>query len=287
MSKINSLIKYAFLDAVRSFLSVRGFLIVLALLFFNYEEIYEVVEFAADYKEPLLPVAMPFIFYSQHFDLMFGIITIFLFSEVPFITNRTTYVILRVGRKRWLIGNIFRILITAILYMLLEVVISVAVCGNNVLWANEWGKVWKTLSVSSESIAGVSVWVPRNVLIQYTPLEAMCRVFIIGSLVVFFIGCLMLLISLILSSVIAISLTGFISVLPYFALNSAIIYSRIYYFSPFSWIGIIEYSKSYIYGGPDSTDMICMLIGAILALVIVLWFVINGVDLKEGKGEEE
>lgn len=286
MNKIFWLIKSSIIETVQSFCSARGVLVLLALLFFNCEEMHSVVEFANSYNEPIVPVAMPFIFYSLHFQLMFGLVTIFLFSEVPFITARITYTVLRTGRRWWLIGKILRIAITSVLYMVLECIMSIVACGKQLLWINEWGSVWKSLSFSIEA-EFLSVSVPRNVLIQYTPLEAMSRVFIIGCLVVTFIGCFMLLISLLISSTSSIVVTGFISAFPYFAVNSAPYYYKIFYFCPISWIGIIEYSSVYIYGGPDSSDMLYILTVMLVVIITILWFIINRVDLKEGKGAEE
>lgn len=285
MNKIIRLMKESYREVLHSFWSARGILIVLALAFFNYEEIHPIVNYAAEYKEPIVPVAMIFIFNSLHFQVMFGLVTIFLFSEVPFVTKRTIYTVLRTGRRGWLLGKIFRIVITSVIYMLLEVIISVLVCGNDILWSNRWGRVWNTLSLSSDA-EGLSVWVPRNILIQYTPVEAIIRVFILGCLVITFIGCFMMLISLLTSPILAIVITGIISVLPYVAVNSAIYYYRIYYLSPMSWIGIIEYSNTYIYKGPGSMDMLKILVSIICILFIALWFIIGNVDLKEGKGEQ-
>lgn len=270
-------------DIRKSIVSVKGFLILIALLFINYQEIHPVVEWAQKQKAVPTPYAMPFIFYDYQFLLLFGMLIIFLFSDVPFINQHTTYILLRIGRRRWLFLQLFKMTIMSILYMGTEILISMACCGNGNIFANKWGNVWNTLSVVPDE---VSIAVPRNVLILYTPKEAMLRTFWLGMLVVFLIGCIMLLASLVISNTFAIVSAGILAVFPYVTGNASLISPKIYYFSPISWIGIIEHSKVYIYGGPTSKDMLAIVSLLSMLCILIIYVVIQYVDMKEWKGEK-
>lgn len=275
MNKVISVLKIGIKDTVFGLVSLKGCIVLLALFFFNYVETQPIVEFAAQTQLPIVPVTMPFIFYNLYFQLMFGLITIFLFSDVPFFVKENQYVIQRTGRRRWVFSKLVQIISTAVIFMVAEVIVSILVCGKNIEWSNQWGKIWRTLSLSETTDV---VYVPRNVLIQFTPIEAMTRVIIMGVFVVSFIGMFMFFISLITSNLVAVVGTGIISVLPYVAANSAYYYSKIYYFCPMSWIGIIEYSETYIYGGPTGNDMFVVLLVIIAILLVLLVFIINKID---------
>ena len=107
-----------------------------------------------------------------------------------------------------------------------------------------------------------------------------------GNLVVFLIGCIMLLASLVISNTFAIVSAGILAVFPYVTGNAGLISPKIYYFSPISWIGIIEPSKVYIYGGPTSKDMLAIVSLLSILYIIIVYVVIQYVDMKEWKGEK-
>ena len=169
--------------------------------------------------------------------------------------------------------------------MLTEFFVTLVFCGRYISFHDEWGKVWKTLSISAET--DNVLWVPRNILIKYTPAEALVRVFVMGCLVVTMIGLFMLFLALLFSPLISLTFSGIVAVLPYVAGNTAYHYSYIFYFTPASWIGIIEYSRTYVYGGPNSNEMLCILGMIMMVLVICNLFIVDRIDMMESKGELE
>lgn len=283
MNKVVSYVRWIYQETRSSLFSVRGLLVVLALIFFNYNALYKLLSYADKYDAKYVPVSMVFIFYKLNFILVFGLITVFLFAEVPYINERTKFVVIRIGRIKWIVGKMFQICITSVIYMLIELLITILLCGRRIELTNRWSALWKTLSISHDGEE--IMWVPRNILIKYSPCGALTRVFVIGCLVVCMVGLVMLFISLVCSTLFSVTFTGIIAVLPYVAANTSFYYSKIYYFSPISWIGIIEYSRMYVYGGPDSNDMLLVLLFVIVVFSAINVIIINYIDLIEGKGE--
>lgn len=285
MNKLFSYFRSIYHDMCSSLLSSRGILTVLALLFFNYEYLAPLKKFAARYDVTFFPASLVFVFYEMQFILVFGLLTVFLFGEVPYINDRTKYTILRLGKRKWIAGKMIQIFLTSVIYMAAEFLVTIIFCGRYISFHNEWGKVWKTLSISSK--AENVLWVPRNILIKYTPVEALVRVFVMGCLVVTMIGLFMLFLALLFSPVVSLTFSGIMAVLPFVAGNTAYFYSYIFYFTPVSWIGIIEYAKTYVYGGPNSNEMLGILGIIMLVLVLCNLFIVDRMDMMESKGELE
>lgn len=280
MTRIKNNIAYLFFENIKEWFSAKGFTIVLVLCFFTYSQEYYILEFASEHSCEVVPAMLPYLFGDMLFTMIFGLTVVYFFSDVPFIDDESFYSLLRLGRSRWAGLQIFRIILGSVLFMMLELVISIGVCIGHIEWGNEWGMVWNTLSVSQAADVGMF---PRNIIVLYTPFTATVRVFFAGCLVLTFLGLLQFLLSLLINRIWSMIAVGILCVGPFIAYNW--VYKKLYYISPLSWIGIIEHSSVCPYEGPDIQYMLFFLIGMLLIISILILIRINSINLYENREE--
>ena len=94
------------------------------------------------------------------------------------------YLILREGRRKWILGNLLYCVCFSILYTLVLILISMLLLAGYLQPGLEWGKVWTTLAVTdtAEQI-GLTVPVSQYVIFQYSPLQAMLLAALLNVLV--------------------------------------------------------------------------------------------------------
>ena len=113
----------------------------------------------------------------------------YFFSEVPYMQSKQLYSIMRMGRKKWLLDKLLRILVTSLSLVLLEVLLIVVVLLPQIEWNLDWGKVWYSLALSDAAVQyDVSIIVPYQIVNAYTPMQAMGKTLLLMFLVTAFIG---------------------------------------------------------------------------------------------------
>ena len=102
------------------------------------------------------PYLMPFAFSTGFnsngtFKVLFFFITILFYSKAPFLDEQSVFMILRTGRKKWMLGEILYILVTAfILTAILWIVFFILTLPGAEKDPHEWGSlVYRVLSKGS------------------------------------------------------------------------------------------------------------------------------------------
>lgn len=91
-----------------------------------------------------------------------------LFCDAPFVDNQQLDVLLRVGKKNWFLGKILYIITASCLYFLLIFVVGVLEFFPNVGFSLQWEDMMNILSLDSL----YSTVIRRNIIINYSPIEA-------------------------------------------------------------------------------------------------------------------
>ncbi|MDO4357897.1 MAG: hypothetical protein Q4E13_15455 [Clostridia bacterium] len=104
--------------------------------------------------------------------------------DAPFIDSLQPYLMLRAGRQRWTWGNLFYILVSAVLFWTCVWGVCIVAMGGKIDWTMDWGPVYRYI-VSVEHLSSLKV---SDVLIQkFSPiqllglsfgLKVMCSVFL-------------------------------------------------------------------------------------------------------------
>lgn len=255
MSSIKNNLTYIWRKNKKEWGSAKGATVIMMLFFFSYIEEDSVFAFADHYSAKIVPAMLPYLFSDQTFVIIFSILVLYFFSDVPYLNRGSFFTLLRLGRGKWAIWQMIRILFGGILFMLIELTISSGLCIGRIDWSNNWGAVWNTASLSSTNY---DVMISRNIIAIYTPISATIRILLVGTLVVSFIGFMQFLLSIWLNRTSAMVIMSIICMGPIIA--NYWTSKNIYYISPISWIGIIEHSNIYLTPGPDTQYMFIVLL---------------------------
>lgn len=267
MNKLKSLLVSARLDFFRSIFSTRGMVYILLCIYNIYFRTKDLVELAKLYNVKIEAVFLPYVHADGSYQMIFGLLCIYFFSDAPFYSKDFMNRVLRIGKKSWTLANIIKIFILSIYIILFELAASILIYINNIKIDNRWGSVWKTISISYYQ--KFLVFFSRNTIVSFTPFEATIRVTTMGILVVTMIGLIQYCLSLIFGKIFATAINSVFCILP--LLLGYTKYPYMYFISPLSWVGIIEHADWYRFYHPGIIFMYSATIVAdvVLALVIL------------------
>lgn len=273
MNRILSVFRIAWIEVWNNLRSIKGGTVILTLLFFIHQELKDIVSFADMNHCSIEFALLPYLHLRVGYTLIFAISVLYYYSDVPFLSKDALYQLMRMGKKWWLFTKICYIFFGAILLMGVEMLLSIIVCVPYLSFTGNWGAFWNTLSLTKT----LDISFPRNIVILYSPISAQMRVCIVGILVVAFMGLIQFAITLFLGNKYAIIICGIIACGPVLAANSE--YANIYYFSPVSWIAIVEHSVVYTYTGPNISYMFGFLFALIVLFIALIRYRVMRMDM--------
>ena len=139
----------------------------------------KVVTFAETY-DTSLQILEPFIwtFSDSTSVLLASLLLVFLFADLPFITNGTPFFLMRTTRRAWLLGQGIYIVAGTLLYMLFILAATSLVCAVNAFPGNMWSS---TAAMLGYSRAGSAIAVPATVkeMEMSTPYSCAAEIFLL------------------------------------------------------------------------------------------------------------
>lgn len=209
----------------------------------------------------------PFLFSQFHTKLIYTLPVILLFCNAPFPDGNQVFVFTRVGRKKWLCGQILYIVIAAAVYYIFLLIISLA---STVLVGEismEWGKTLHTLAVSNVAWRTGCVFVDISNLVVdfFTPLQAILFTFLVSWLCAVFLGLTILFCNTVFrNKVVGTIVSSSFVVLSVLVENGG--YSMLIPYSPVSWNTLDNIDV----GGLTTNPSIEYCVGVYLILITVL-----------------
>lgn len=145
----------------------------------------------------------PYIVIGSRIPFFMGILlgSLLLLSDAPFVNTLSQYEIIRIGRIKWLWGQITYIFISCILYsiMMLAFLCIVTVFYSEPSLENTWSEGMNILAVKQPAFIvrkfAFSFAFPE-MIDALTPLKAVGETLVFNSLYMFFIGCVILVVNL-------------------------------------------------------------------------------------------
>lgn len=133
----------------------------------------------------------PFLYSQFHTKLIYTFPLILLFCNAPFVDGNQLFVYLRIGKKKWLCGQMLYIIAASALYYIFLFVVSILstlVRGGSCF--TEWGKTLTTASVSNVAISSGCPYIEISPTIVefFTPLQAVWFTFLMSWLCGIIIG---------------------------------------------------------------------------------------------------
>lgn len=179
----------------------------------------------------------PFTMCSFTFLIMFWFGIIYVNSDVPFMQHVNMYHAIRVGRKRWALGQIGGIFIRSIVLTVLAVICTILPLMPDIEWSNEWGKLLSTAAMTEVLTQfDSSVVIYYEIFSEFTPLQLMGVEILLCIFICTFIGVLMFLLSLFLNKITAVagSLALAIALFPVLNIHP-LIRHKLAFFVPTIW----------------------------------------------------
>ncbi len=204
-----------------------------------------------------------FIMSDYYGILMIMLGLIMLLCDAPFINKMQPYLVIRTGRKNWVISQFIYIFLVSFIYLVATILISILLLLPNLSLSLSWGKVINTFANQPNTLYDSNIFIsfPYRIVAEYTPITSMLTSFFFAFLVMSFLGSIMFVFNLItqksMGTIIAIALV----LLEILALNSPFYLT---YFSPVSWcsIAILDTTGLTLY--PSTTYACVMLISMII-----------------------
>lgn len=113
----------------------------------------------------------------------------------PFVGENHAFVMMRVDRRLWSAGQVLAVMWLSALYFAFVTLICWALLLPNLSFANDWGKIVRTLSSSMELPDDITIRMSAQVIRFYTPMQAMALSLCLNWLVGTFLGLLILLVN--------------------------------------------------------------------------------------------
>lgn len=126
----------------------RIYVLGLLLIGFLFEWVRPIADFSSAVHVSVTPWVFPYLSLSQKVLLLIMLGIVLLFCDAPFIDAHQPYVIIRSGKRDWLLGQILYIMVASALYFLFIALISTLLMLPNLTFSSEWGKIFGTLALT-------------------------------------------------------------------------------------------------------------------------------------------
>lgn len=236
-----------------------------------YEFTNSLANMSSYYSVPVNGFAVSFLFTSlnQTFIIFLGVFI--LFCDLPFKDNQQIFLISRSGKRAWIFSQVFYIVAVSFVYCAFILICFIVFSAPNIGFdMQNWGKIIRTISVTNaQSTFELMFSVPKNVLSDFSPVEAFLYSFGIALAVAIVLGLLALLLNLIAKHSIGITVCGAL-IFMYMFVNMGGS-AMTYYFSPLNWCSISVMDKKGVSVYPDVSWIIAVLCVCLAVEIITLF----------------
>ncbi|HBA70494.1 MAG TPA: hypothetical protein DCZ40_14230 [Lachnospiraceae bacterium] len=246
-----------------------------------------VINFSQTVQHKVSVWVFPFLLSNIYFAFLFLLEIIYYFSNVPFMQYSNMYQIIRTGRKTWAVGQIISIFLQSVLIMAVNFLFCIILLGRNCEWGTGWGKVLHTAALTNAAQYYEFLFeIPYDAMQNFTAIELSICTFLIGSLVVFWMGIFMFMLSIVFNRMIAI--IGSVSMAAGIYLVESVhpmLSQKVSMFIPTSWlrvayVGIKEHDSFVL---PSVPYIFIVLIMSIIIMCRIILRRVHGIEFEWSK----
>lgn len=241
------------------------------ILFFVlvFDVVFRFNQLAIEYGTKNTPWFLPF-FLSHPFLGLYTLLGfVLLFCDAPFIDRHQPYIIIRIGKLKWLLGQILYIVVSSFLFLIAIQVFIIIVLLPTITFSNEWGSILYSMSVADIGIEQF-LNIPRGMMVNYTPLEATALNFLIAWLEGIVIGCLIFLFNFRFKKVMGTILGCLYASLYFFVCNLPNDMLKLWYVAPSAWMQLTAFASKKVQTHPGIGYSVSVLTGIILILCLCM-----------------
>lgn len=232
------------------------------------------------------PWVFPFFLGNPNYFFIYGGLAMLLYCDAPFMGTETPFLLIRLGRKRWIWGQLLYIYLSAFVYTIINVLTSLLMIFPQMVFSGEWGDLLWILAQNGEvfRMAGTTAGFGPvlGIMEQFTPIQAMGMSILLFYLGTVFLGMVILCCRLCFCNMSGIVVCGVLTSVAYFTpylglLNYGF---AIYYFSPVTW-SCLSYLNTGEGPAPKYAIVVYLLSIMIMSLISVVVFCKKDVSWEE------
>lgn len=151
----------------------RMYLSLVLLVTYLHSRVVTLRSFCEFYRVKITPYLFPYVMSDDHVVLVFTLVVMLMLCDAPFIDLDQPYIVMRSGRKNWVLGQFLYI------YFLCLCLTAFLFCSLLLLFfphlefSGEWGKAISTLvQTSAANEFGVTIPFDRYIYLGYSPISA-------------------------------------------------------------------------------------------------------------------
>ena len=241
-------------------------------------------QFSVEADYPSSWCVFPFMMCSFTYLVIFWFGVIYVNSDVPFMQHVNMYHAIRVGRRRWVLGQIGGIFIRSMALTVLTVVCTILPLLPDIEWSNEWGKLLRTAAMTNaltQFDGSVSIY--YEIFSEFTPLQLMGVEILLCIVICTFIGVLMFLLSLFSNKIAAVAGSLALAVALFPVLNThPLLRQNLALFVPTIWAEVARIATPDYgyYWLPSIPYMFCFLIVGILCMTALIFVRIKKIEFN-------
>lgn len=250
--------------------------IILAIIFiYEYYTFIPLKTFAKSIQQEVSPWSFPFFIQNPSLYFIIGGTALLFYGHAPFMDDHAGFLLIRTGRKNWILGQIVYLTLSSFCYTLIYVMGSILILLPNVVFTTSWGSVLEVLS--TEQITQV----PSTISLQFQPIavvmeahspaQTMLLSFLLFWLCTLFIATILLFFNLWIGGNSGMLVAGTFISLAYFSvyLGRLSFGERISFFSPISWVSLSYLDWNNQGNAPTITFA---LVNYLLWILLFMWF---------------
>lgn len=170
----------------------RIYMILVLLMAYFHSRISSIYMFCVQHDVKITPYLFPYLMSDDHVVLIATLGAMLLFCDAPFIDIEQPYIVMRSGRKKWVLGQLTYIAAASAIYSVVMYLLTLVLLLPRLTFSSEWGKVISTLAQTNSGMgAGVTINFDRYIYIGYSPIASLLLSLLLCFSVVFFLGTLM------------------------------------------------------------------------------------------------
>jgi len=225
--------------------STRTISLLIIQLLINYLYCKPVMNLSQGLHHQVTPWIFPFMISEYHYAFLFLMGIIYYFSDVPFMQHGNMYQVIRMGRKKWVVGQIGVIIMQAFTMIFINIAMSMVLLFPNLEFSTGWGKILYTASMTNVASQFEFFFpISYDTLTHSTPISLMLITVFVGGLVISFIGLLMFAISLLVNRMAAVAVATGMTTMIFFVENvHHISMVKMGMFTPANWIRTANIGK--------------------------------------------
>lgn len=216
------------------------FLTIAAFGFWDYTSI---SAYAREIYGGMTSWVLPFYLRSPLMIMVYCCITTAFFGNAPFSDRQVPFVVIRVGRRPWIVGQFMYILMGSAVYVAIYLLVSVVFMLPSFDVSNEWGIAVRALATGDVMPSNhlITLGVSEEIVNGFTPVQATLITCGLMWMVAVFIANLIMMLNLASRGTLGIPVAGILIFFMYFWSYFGRMWfgEYIYWFSPFSWCSML------------------------------------------------